>query len=57
MDWDLEYTLWNYPQVNTTEYVKIGSGNDLVSSGHRPLPEPKLTQIYVPIWNHQAKIC
>ena len=35
-------------------YVIIGSGNGLVSSGNKPLPEPKLTQIYVAIWRHWA---
>ena len=28
-------------------YVNIGSGNGLVLSGNKPLPEPMLTQIYV----------
>ena len=35
--------------VNATEShkceVNIGSGNDLVPSGNKPLPEPMLTQI------------
>ena len=31
-----------------------GSGNGLVLSGNKPLPEPMLTQIYVTIWRHQA---
>ena len=35
-------------------YVNIGSGNGLVPSGNKPLPEPMLTQIYVVIWRHQA---
>ena len=30
--------------------VNIGSGNGLVSSGYKPLPEPMLTQIFVAIW-------
>ena len=29
--------------------VNIGSGNDLVPSGNKSLPEPMLTQIYVVI--------
>ena len=33
---------------------QIGSGNGLVPSGNKPLPEPMLTQIYVAIWRHQA---
>ena len=28
------------------------SGNGLVPSGNKPLPEPMLTQIYVAIWRH-----
>ena len=34
----------------TEEKVKIGSGNGLVPSGNKPLPEPMLTQINGPIW-------
>ena len=34
--------------------VKTDSGNALVPSGNKPLPEPMLTQIYVAIWHHQA---
>ena len=30
--------------------VNIGSGNGLVPSGNKPLPEPVLTQIYVTTW-------
>ena len=30
----------------------IGSGNGLVPSGIKPLPEPMLTQIYGAIWRH-----
>ena len=30
----------------------IGSGNGLVPSGIKPLPEPMLTQIYVAKWRH-----
>ena len=29
--------------------INIGSGNGLVLSGNKPLPEPVLTQIYVAI--------
>ena len=32
--------------------VNIGSGNGLVPSGNKPLPEPMLTQIYVATWCH-----
>ena len=33
--------------------VNIGSGNGMVPSDNKPLPEPMLTQIYVAIW-HQV---
>ena len=33
--------------------VNIGSGNGLVPSGNKPLPEPMLTQIYVA--NHATR--
>ena len=50
----LEHFLWNHPHVNATRphwwLVKIGSGNDYVPSGNKPLPEPMLTQIYFAIW-------
>ena len=32
---------------NTFDEVKIGSGNGLMPSGNKPLPEPMLTQCYV----------
>ena len=31
----------------TLNFQAICSGNDLVPSGNKPLPEPMLTQIYV----------
>ena len=34
--------------------INIGSGNGLVPSGNKPLPEPVLSQMYVTIWHHQA---
>ena len=43
----LKYFLWNCYQVNATtphwSLVHIGSGNGLVPSGNKPLPEPMLT--------------
>ena len=33
-------------------WVNIGSGNGLVPSGNKPLPEPMLTHIYVTVWRH-----
>ena len=33
-------------------WINISSGNGLVPSGNKPLPEPMLTQISVAIWRH-----
>ena len=50
---------WLFPRVNVLMFschrnhwwqVNIGSGNGLVPSGNKPLPEPMLTQTYVAIW-------
>ena len=35
-------------------WVNIGSGNGLVPSGTKPLPEPLLTKISDTIWCHYA---
>ena len=55
-DWWLRYLLWNCTNMHVTGLhwwsVKIGSGNGLVPSGNKPLPERMLTQIYVAIWRH-----
>ena len=32
--------------------VNIGSGNGLVPSGNKPLPEPMLTKVPAAIWRH-----
>ena len=49
----------NYSQENATEQlwwrVNIGSGNGLVPSGNKPLPEPMLTQIHVAC-DHMASL-
>ena len=54
----LKYFLCNCYQVNDTtthwSLVNIGSGNGLVPSGNKPLPEPVLTQISATIWRHRA---
>ena len=43
----IKYFLWNCHQVSATTHhwslVNIGSGNGLVLSGNKPLPEPMLT--------------
>ena len=48
-----EQFFWNYSHVNVTEHlwleVNMGSGNGLVPSGNKPLPEPMLTDLYVVI--------
>ena len=49
--WGISYEIalrW-MPQ-DLTDDVNIGSGNDLVPSGNKPLPETMLTQIYVTEW-------
>ena len=55
-DWWLRHLLWNCPNMIVTGLhwwsVNIGSGNGLVPSGNKPLPEPMLTQISVAIWRH-----
>ena len=43
-------------QVNITEPTNENSGNGLVPSGNKPLPEPMLTKIYAAIWHHCAAI-
>ena len=52
-----EYFLWNRSYVkpkNTFNHhgVSIASGNGLVPSGSKPLPEPVLTGTYVAILCH-----
>ena len=44
-DWDI------FSEIVRGPY-NIGSGNGLVPSGNKPLPETMLTQIYVTIWCH-----
>ena len=55
-DWWLRRLLLNCPNMNVIGLcwwsVNIGSGNGLVPSGNKPLPEPMLTQISVTIWRH-----
>ena len=43
-DWHLEHFLWSW------WLVSIGSGNSLVSSGNKLLPEPMLTQTCLTIY-------
>ena len=40
------------PKARTYNLVNIDSGNALVSSDSKQLPEPMLTAIYVAIWRH-----
>ena len=55
-DWWLRHLLWNCPNMNATGLhwlsVNICSGNGLVLSGNKPLPEAMLTQISDAIWCH-----
>ena len=39
-------------ECHKTSLMNIGSGNGLVPSGNKPLPEPMLTNIYFAIWRH-----
>ena len=52
----LEHVLRNCPHVNATRphwwSINIASGNGLVLSGNKPLPEPMLNQISEVIWRH-----
>ena len=41
-------------KISLVTQVKTGSGNGLVPSGNKPLPEPILTQIFVAQCRHQA---
>ena len=54
VDWGI--LLWICSQMNVTGpywwWVNIGSGNGLVPSANKPLPEPMLTRISVAIWRH-----
>ena len=47
-----EVSLVNLPLVPTLLIINIGSGNGLVPSGKKPLPEPMVTQISAT--KHQA---
>ena len=57
-DWWLRHLLWNCPDMNVTRphwwSVNIGSGDGLVPSGKKPLPESMLTEISVAVWRHEA---
>ena len=50
----------NCIQANAIEtqqrIVNTYSGNGLMPSGTKPLPEPMLTQIYDTIWCHKATV-
>ena len=52
----LQHFLENCPHVNTKSVhwwlVNIGSGNDLVPSGTKPLPELIVIQFFVAMWRH-----
>ena len=52
----LQHFMLEWCQVNATKLqwwdVNIGSGNGLVPSGNKPLPDPVLTKTLVAIWRH-----
>ena len=56
IDWWLGHLSWNSFQVDVFGphwwEVNIGSGNGLVPSGSKPLPEPMLTQIHIVSLGH-----
>ena len=39
-------------EIIFSQQLNMGSGNGLVPSGNKPLPEPMLTEIYIAIWHH-----
>ena len=49
--WNIAQSALRYHPEDLAK-VNIGSGNGLVPSGNKPLPEPMLTQISVDIWRH-----
>ena len=54
-DWGISYETalrWMPLDLTDDKSVNIGSGNGLVPSGNKPLPEPMLNQISVAIWRH-----
>ena len=54
----IDIFMWNCPQVTATRphwsllVVNICSGDGLMPSGNKSLPELMLTQIFVTIWHH-----
>ena len=57
MDWLISWAISvNLPTAECHNNFddNIGSGNGLVPSGNKPLPEPMLTQIGVAIWPQLA---
>ena len=48
--------LWDLMNTKGPDWwqVNLGSGNDVVPSGIKSLPEPPMTQFYVGILHHQA---
>ena len=64
IEWHFRYVIFEHivvidgwgPNMNVTGLhwwsVNIDSGNGLVPSGNRPLPEPMLTQVSLAIWCH-----
>ena len=59
LEWYHDYfpvQIFSYECHRNHWQVNIGSGNGLVPSVNKPLPEPMLTQAYVAIWRHQTTI-
>ena len=51
-DWDISCEIALIWMSLDWWYVNIGSGNGLVPSGSKPLPELMMTQISIAIWCH-----
>ena len=57
-DYWLMYLLWKCPVclLMALADAKLDSGDGLVSSGNKPLPEPMLTELCEGIWHQSATI-
>ena len=52
-----EIALRRIPQDLVDDIVDISSGDGLVQSGNKPLPEPMPNKFYDVISHHQATMC
>ena len=56
-DWWLEYLFWNCIQMNGPYWwwVNVGSGNGLVPTGNKPLPNPDLCHHMVSLGHNELR--